>query len=160
MRVGRQSVLFALVLCPVIPVFWSLALAQVNSVRGQVLYAPAYSEIHFGDRYRSLNLTTTLSIRNTDRARLLTLKRVDYFSATGGLVRSFLPAPQVLAPLAAAVFVVKESDKSGGVNPSFLVEWTSDEPLVPPMVETVMVGASSGQGISFVMPARVLEEKP
>lgn len=160
MLIGRQSVVFALSLCVVLTAPLSRAFSQGNPVRGQVLYAPAYSEIHYGDRYRSFNLTTTLSVRNTDRSRPLILRRVDYFSAAGVLVRSYLTAPQVLAPLASAVFVVKESDKAGGVNPAFLVEWTGEQPLVTPIVETVMVGTSSGQGISFVLPARVLEEKP
>jgi len=134
--------------------------AQDDRVRGQVLYAPAYSEIHYGDRNRSLNLTTTLSVRNTDRGAGVSLRRVDYFSASGTLVRPLLAAPRLLAPLASAVFVIQESDKTGGVNPSFLVEWASDRAVLPPIVESVMVGASSGQGISFVLPARVVEVKP
>ena len=154
---NRQS--FALALCVLLTTLLSRAFSQEHPVRGQVLYAPAYSEIHYGDRYRSFNLTMTLSVRNTDRSRPLTLRRVDYFSAAGVLVRSYLTVPQVLAPLASAVFVVKESDKAGGVNPAFLVEWSGDLPLATPIVETVMVGASSGQGISFVLPARVLEEQ-
>ena len=153
MLVGRRSVLFALGICAGLATHLPSALAQGNPSRGQVLYAPAYSEIHYGDRGRSFNLTTTLSVRNTDRNRPLTLRRADYFSASGKLVRSYLAAPQVLAPLASAMFVVKESDKTGGVNPAFLVEWVSEAPISTPLVETVMVATSSGQGISFVLPA-------
>lgn len=160
MRAARQTTVLALTCCALLAAPFSRAFAQGDTLRGQVLYVPAYSEIHFGDRGRSLNLTITLSVRNTDRSSVLLLKRVDYVSAAGVLVRSYLAAPRVLAPLASAVFVVKESDKTGGVSPAFLVEWSGDQPLVTPMVETVMVGTSSTQGISFVLSARVLEAKP
>ncbi len=160
MCVARKATVLALACCVLLAAPFSRAFAQGDTRRGQVLYVPAYSEIHYGDRGRSLSLTITLSVRNTDRRSVLLLKRVDYVSAAGVLMRSYLASPQVLAPLASALFVVKESDKAGGVNPAFLVEWSGDQPLVTPTVETVMVGTASTQGISFVLPARVLEEKP
>jgi hypothetical protein len=40
----------------------------VNSVRGQTLYVPVYSEIPHGDRDHTLDLTATLSIRNIIKA--------------------------------------------------------------------------------------------
>lgn len=160
MRLGWRSSALVLAACASLAGPLAPAAAQERPVRGQLLYVPAYSEIHYGDRQRSFNLAATLSVRNVDRTRSIVVRRVDYHSAAGRLVRSYLASPQVLAPLASAVFVVAESDKAGGVNPSFLVEWTSDAPLAPPLVETVMVGTMSSQGISFVLHPRVLEEKP
>jgi len=41
-----------------------------------------------------------------------------------------------------------------------LVEWESAEPVLPPLVEGVMVNGAYNQGMAFVTAARVLTEKP
>jgi len=53
---------------------------------------------------------------------------------------------------------VPESDTSGGFGASFIVRWKSDDPVVPPVIECLMIGARSGQGISIVSPGRVISE--
>jgi hypothetical protein len=134
--------------------------AEVNSVRGQTLYVPVYSEIPHGDRDHTLDLTVTLSIRNIDRKVAVVVRTVDYYSAAGALVRSYAQEPRVLSPLAAVEFVIKASDRVGGISAGFIVEWESAQPCVPPVVEAVMISTASTQGISFSSQARVVEEKP
>jgi hypothetical protein len=133
--------------------------ADEAAVRGQLLYVPVYSEVPFGDKSRTLTLTATLSVRNTDRKSPVTVKRVDYFSAAGTLIRSYLRRPEPLKPMASAEYLVMESDRSGGISASFLVEWESEAPVSAPYVEAVMVHASLNQSVAFGSPARVLEEK-
>jgi hypothetical protein len=133
--------------------------AEVNSARGQTLYVPVYSEIPHGDRDHTLDLTVTLSIRNIDRKVAIRVKTVDYYSAAGALVRSYVQAPHVLSPLAAVEFVIKASDRGGGISAGFIVEWESEHLCVPPVVEAVMISTASTQGISFLSQARVVEEK-
>lgn len=128
-------------------------------LRQQLLYVPIYSEIPYGDQHRTLNLSATLSIRNTDRTQSLTLKRVDYYNSKGNLASAYLTEPCILKPMASLEFIVKESDRRGGISASFLVEWTGASPLSPPVVEAIMISTASAQGISFSSPARVLEEK-
>jgi uncharacterized protein DUF3124 len=135
------------------------ARAEVSHVYGQTLYVPVYSEIPYGDRDRTLELTATLSIRNMDRKVPVTLQHVDYYDAQGKHVRSYGQAPHVLPPLAAVEFVIKASDRSGGISASFIVVWESRMRCVPPVVEAVMIGTASTQGISFVSQGRVVEEK-
>jgi len=53
---------------------------------------------------------------------------------------------------------VPESDTSGGFGASFIVRWTSENPVVPPVIECLMIGVRSGQGISIVSPGRVISE--
>lgn len=133
--------------------------AEVNSARGQTLYVPAYSEIPYGDRDHTLDLTVTLSIRNIDRKVAVMVRKVDYYNAKGELVRAYTQEPRVLPPLAAVEFVIKASDRSGGISAGFIVEWESEHLCVPPVVETVMISTASTQGISFSGQARVVEEK-
>jgi Protein of unknown function (DUF3124) len=133
--------------------------AEVNNVRGQTLYVPVYSEIPYGDRDQTLDLTVTLSIRNINRKVAVTVRKVDYHNAKGELVRAYAQEPRVLPPLATVEFVIKASDRSGGISAGFLVEWESEHPCVPPVVEAAMISTASTQGISFSSQARGVEEK-
>ena len=133
--------------------------AEVNSARGQTLYVPVYSEIPYGERDRTLALTVTLSIRNIDRKVAVMVRKVDYYNAKGQLVRAYAQEPRVLPPLATVEFVIKASDRSGGISAGFLIEWESEHLCVPPVVEAVMISTASTQGISFSSQARVVEEK-
>lgn len=121
---------------------------------GQFLYVPVYSHIYTGDKERPFNLAVTLSIRNTDPRSGLRLTAVDYYDTEGRLVRSYLDAPRELGPLASIRYVVAERDVEGGSGANFLVRWEAAQPINAPVVESVMIGAQSGQGISFTSQAR------
>ena len=136
-----------------------LPVAQAEPLRGQTLYVPVYSEVPYGDKGLTLNLTATLSLRNTDRERAIAVERIDYYSGSGRLIRSYLKQSAALKPLASTEAIVKESDRSGGIGASFLVEWASDSPVSAPLVEAVMVNSTYNQGIAFTSPSRVLEER-
>src|SRR5438046_1843339 len=81
--------------------------AAVKSLHGQTLYVPVYSEIPYGDRDRTIELTATLSIRNIDHKVAVTIQTVDYYNAQGKLVRSYIQEPRVLPALAAVELVIK-----------------------------------------------------
>lgn len=125
---------------------------------GQLLYVPVYSHIYIGDRERPFNLAVTLSVRNTDPRQGLRLTKVDYYNTEGTLIRHYLPAPVTLGPLASIRYVIQERDTAGGSGANFLVRWESDVPMNPPVVESIMIGAQSGQGISFTSQAREITE--
>lgn len=133
--------------------------ADEERVRGQLLYVPVYSEVPYGDKRLTLNLTATLSVRNPDLKNPITLRRVDYYSAAGTRVRAYLKEPVALGPLVATEFIVRESDRSGGISASFLIEWESAAPVARPFVEALMVNSTYNQGIAFSSQARTLEEK-
>lgn len=122
----------------------------------QTFYVPVYSYIYYGNKEKTIDLTATLSIRNTDATRSITITAVDYHDSNGKLVRHYLPAPIKLGPLATAHYIVAESDRSGGLGASFLVVWSSTEKVSTPVVETVMIGALAAQGISFVCRGQVV----
>jgi hypothetical protein len=58
-------------------------------VRGQTLYVPAYSHIYVRDGQRTMNLGTTLSIRNTSPEAPITLTTLDYYDSNGARVRPY-----------------------------------------------------------------------
>lgn len=132
---------------------------EVDSVGiGQTIYVPVYSHIYYHDDRRVINLAATLSVRNTDRSRPITIRSVRYYDSAGVLVRTYLNEPLRLPPLASKDYVVEEDDTSGGSGANFIVEWSAAAPVTDPVVEAVMISAASSQGISFVSAGRVIEE--
>lgn len=125
--------------------------------RGQSLYVPVYSHIYSGDKERPFYLAVTLSIRNTDSRYAIHLSRVDYYDTDGNLLRHYLEKPVTLAPLASVRHVIAEGDKAGGSGANFIVAWHADQPVVAPVVESVMIGTYTQQGISFTSRAQVVE---
>jgi hypothetical protein len=132
--------------------------APTKRVWGQTLYVPTYSHIYIRDAQQSMNLATTLSIRNTSPDASLTLSAVDYYDSNGRHVRTYSDTARTLGPLASTHVVVETSDIRGGVGANFLVRWEAETAISPPVVETVMITTESTQGISFRSTAHVLSE--
>ena len=123
---------------------------------GQTIYVPAYSHIYSGNREKPFLLTITLSIRNTDPSHPIKITSVEYYETQGRLLKKYLDKPAVLRPLESLRYIVSESDKAGGSGANFRVEWKSDQPVNPPIVESVMIGTQSQQGISFTSRGQVI----
>ncbi len=123
---------------------------------GQTIYVPAYSHIYGGDRERPFLLTVTLSVRNTDPNHPIRVTAADFYDTRGALLQRFVTAPQVLQPLESVRHVVPEKDKTGGSGANFIVIWKSDRPVNPPIVEAVMIGTQSQQGLSFTSRGQVI----
>lgn len=126
--------------------------------KGQTIYVPVYSHIYYGIKARPFNLTVTVSVRNTDTKRPMTVLAADYYDTEGKLVRHFLDKPETLPPLGTREFIVDERDEAGGSGANCIVRWSAAEAVNTPVVEAVMIGASSNQGISFVSVGRVIAE--
>jgi hypothetical protein len=154
----RRSATWWLCFFGMVLIFPSLIQAEEWS-RGQLVYVPIYSHIYYGDRGQTFLLTGTLSIRNTDPDRSITLVQADYYDGNGKRIQKYLQQPLVLGPLASTRFIVKASDKSGGSGAHFLVRWKSESEVNPPILEGVMIGASGQQGISFTSRGQVIRER-
>ncbi len=125
--------------------------------KGETVYVPVYSHIYSGDREHPFYLAVTLSIRNTDPNHTITVLSVDYNDSKGKQLRSYLESPIDLKPLASTRYVIKESDKSGGSGANFVVKWKSDVKVNAPIIESVMIGTKTQQGISFISRGRAIQ---
>ncbi len=125
---------------------------------GQTLYVPCYSEIHHGIKTRTLDLTVTLSFRNIDPKQSIQIDSVGYYDTDGKKLRSYLDSPESMKPLDTRDFIVDQTDSAGGTGANFIVHWSSKTPVNPPIAESVMIGTSGNQGISFVSRGVVLED--
>ncbi len=137
-----------------------LAAAPDFVVQGQTVYVPVYSEIFDSDSNRAFQLTTTLSLRNTDRSQAIVVNVIDYYNSGGDRVMTYLDQPIQLGPLASTEVVVDRTNLTGGVGANFIVEWQSAAPVSEPIIEAVMISTASQQGMSFTGPGRVIATFP
>ncbi len=125
---------------------------------GQTLYVPCSSHTYHGPKTRQVDLTVTLVVRNADTRTAITLNSVDYYGTNGKLLRRYLARPTVIEPLSAQEFMVEQNDTVGGAGASFLVRWRAAKAVNKPVAEAVMIGSSSGLGISFVSHGVIVQE--
>ena len=153
---------FFLILCAVIllagPVTPVRAGSDIVLSAGQTVYVPIYSHIYSGLKGRPFNLAATLSIRNTDPRHPITLISVNFYDSDGKLVKAYLDKPVELKAMASTRYILTEADTGGGSGANFLVKWKSQSKVNPPLIEGVMIGTRSGQGISFVSRGQVIDE--
>lgn len=157
---GRLALQFAALLLSLVVLAPASAPAQddLRLSNGQTLYVPVYSNVFSGPRSLPFQLAATLSLRNTDLAASLRVVSIDYYDTNGRLIRRYLDKPLTLGPLASSYVHIEEKDSAGGFGANFIVRWQADRVINAPVVECVMIGATSGQGISFVSPGQVIRE--
>ncbi len=125
---------------------------------GQTVYLPIYSHIYSGLKGNPFSLAAALSIRNPDPGHPITLVSVKFYDSDGKLVKQYLDNPAELKAMASTCYILTESDTGGGSGANFLAKWTSKAKVSPPLVEGVMIGTRSGQGISFASRGQVIKD--
>lgn len=133
---------------PVTPTPATTPAPAVARSHGGTIYIPTYSHVYIRQR-DALQLTVTLSIRNTSETHPITLDSVDYYDTHGDLVRHHIDGPKQLDPLATAEYLVERRDASGGSGANFLVKWSAEVDMREPLVEAVMVNHYGTQAFSF-----------
>lgn len=131
------------------------ASVQVSSrSRGAVtkgtVYVPVYSSIYQSDLKWEFSLAITLSIHNVDPKNKIVITSINYYSSSGKLIQDHLAGRQLeLKPLETYNLGIKATDTRGGIGANFIVRWQSYSRVNKPLIETVMIGTSGQQGISF-----------
>ena len=126
--------------------------------QGQTVYVPVYSNVFSSPKQMPFQLATILSIRNTDMTNGITVHAADYYDTKGKLLRRYYQQPVTLAPLESTHIYLPEDDTAGGFGANFIVKWKSPTDVNVPIIECVMIGVKSGQGISFISQGHVIRE--
>lgn len=134
------------------------AYAEVKKYKRQTVYVPAYSHIYVGNKVQPFDLAITLSVRNTNPDKEISVDVVDYYDSEGKLVKAFLKEPHILKPFATERYLIAESDREGGSGANFIVKWHSAQDVNAPVIEAVMIGTRSSQGISFSSRGVIIED--
>jgi len=114
-----------------------------------IIYVPIYSDIYIDQLNQKNLLSATLSIRNTSYTDSLFISKIDYFNTQGSLVRGYLDNLISLPPMATVNYVIERDDESGGSGANFIVELSSNNVNVKPLIQAVMVGENGNKGFSF-----------
>jgi len=125
---------------------------------GESIYVPIYSEVFYDDDKKTLNLSATLSIHNTDPGHDLTVKSIAYHNTKGELIRQFIVKPIYLKPLETVNYVVPEKDKTGGSGANFIIVWYTDSEMSSPLIEALMLTTQMNQGISFMTQGKIIQK--
>lgn len=134
------------------------AISQVRLSAGETVYVSIYSNVYSGPKKVPFQLAAVLSIRNTDPKYPITILKADYYDDNGAIIDKYIKEPMELKPLASTHFYIKEYDERGGPGANFIVKWRSTTPVNQPVIEGIMLGLTSGQGVSFVCPGQIIRE--
>ncbi|WP_419786417.1 DUF3124 domain-containing protein [Pseudodesulfovibrio sp.] len=159
MPVIRRS---ALVFC-LLAVFFLIATSALagrvlRQATSQEVYVPVYSHVYQGIKGRPYNLSALLSIRNVDHAQSITVTSVQYYNDHGKMMKEYVSEPVTIGPMVTYEVHIPERDQQGGSGANFTVKWTSTQKVNIPIIQAVMIGTASTQGISFVCDGVVIEE--
>lgn len=119
------------------------ALANKRSV-----YVPVYAHIYTEDGTRALNLSATLSIRNTSFIDSFYVTHVTYYGSQGEALRQYIDKAVVVKPMSSIEFVVSRMESKGGAGANFVVKWGAAATRNEPLIQAVMNEVSAG--VSFV----------
>lgn len=157
-RPARFLVMLAIILVPFAFTSSVLAQSEIKLSTGETVYVSAYSNVYSGPKATPFQVAVMLSIRNTDTRYPVTVLRADYYDSDGKILKNFIPEPVGLGPLASTYFYIKEYDTSGGPGASFIVKWRSENRVNMPIIESIILGLGSGQGISLICPGQIISE--
>ncbi len=123
--------------CLLLALSSGFAVAQVTAGRslGQSLYLPVYS--HIWHRVVS----------------------AQYYDTDGKKLRKYVPTAQAIPPMGTLELFVPRSDDTGGSGANFVIQWKSDTPASPPMVEGIHANLPAGRSIAFISSARALPDE-
>lgn len=132
---------------------------------GQSLYLPIYSHLYHGDvnpktgKPSETLVSTHVSIRNTDPRNGFRVVSARYYNTDGKLLREYLQQPQTIPPLGTYELYVPRSDSSGGSGANFIIEWSADRPINPPLVEALHADIREARTLLFVTTARPIQAR-
>jgi len=139
------------------------ARAQEALSSGQSLYLPVYSHLYHGDLDRSGKPSETLtsahiSIRNTDSSSSLKVSSARYYDTAGKLLKEYVPTARTIPPLGTLELFVPHTDVTGGSGANFIIQWSADGPINPPLVEALHADIRASRSVVFITTARVLKK--
>ena len=143
--------------------FCGTAVGQAGLARssGQTLYLPIYSHIWHGDFDRTgapakTLLSISVSIRNTDPAHAIRVTSAQYYDTNGKKLKEYIASARTIPPMGTHELFIQRSDDTGGSGANFLISWSSDAAVSPPIVEGVHANLPAGRSIVFTTSARPL----
>jgi lysine/ornithine N-monooxygenase len=122
----------------------------------EIVYVPVYSDIYHHDGTKRFLLTATVSVRNISLKDSAYVLNAVYNDSYGKQLRSFATKSILLKPLESIEFVIEDAEDKGGAGASFLIEWGGNKNANQMLIQSVMIGTTGQQGISFTAKGEVI----
>lgn len=126
------------------------AIKEQDSLNYGKTYLSVYSQIYSYTEQTALDLTATVSIRNTSEENPIYLLKANYYDTGGHLIHSYTKDAIVVNPMETLEIVIAEIDKKGGTGANFIFEWATHPKVSNPIFEAVMISTYGQQGLSFM----------
>lgn len=136
----------------------AISKGPVKIAMGNVVYVPAYAQVFYSQNQSKLSLVTTLAIHNTDPKHSLILRSIRYYSEDGTLLKEYLKEPRILSPMATATYGLFPEATNVGIGANAVVEWVSEQRIVKPIIEAVMISTQGTYGVSFISPGYAIQD--
>lgn len=128
----------------------ALTSAPTSIERNGSIYVPAYAHLPVGAGAFNVDLSVTLSIRNTSPSKVMVVRKIEFFDTSGKLIESYLSTPIGLRPYGTVNLFISVMDRRGGSGGNFVVDWGGDSQMSEPVIEAIMLGEFGGRAYSFV----------
>src|SRR5690606_4510589 len=132
------------------PVNWTKRAIQINPndslIYGET-YLSIYSQIYSYTEHLTHDLTSTVSLRNTNKKDTIYVISAEYFDTHGKLIRTYFNNPIFIAPMETVAIVIDEIDKEGGTGANFIFDWAIKPDCTEPIFEGIQL--STAGRISF-----------
>ena len=102
---------------------------------------------------KQLPVSALVSIHNTDLDKPLKLLSARYYSTEGKFLRNFISSPRILKPMETLELLVERRDVVGGSGANFVIQWESEVPISPPLVQALHVELQTNRAIVFTTDA-------
>ena len=136
----------------------AIAESDTKLSKGETVYVSVYSNVFVGSAKEKFQLSSMLSVRNTDPKHPITIMKADYYNTDGRIVRGYIFTPVKLNPLASKYYFVEPQDERGGEGANFLVKWTAEQPVNQPIIETLMLNLYGKQGVAFRCSGKIITD--
>ncbi len=143
----------------------STAMAGAELSQGQSLYLPIYSHLWYGERVpqdadpQRVLLSSLVSIRNISEKSAIRLLSARYYDTHGKLLREYVKAPLKIGALGTYEIFIEKKDTAGGSGANFVLEWDSEQPTNPPLVEAVHANIQGSQTVVFTTMAHEIAQE-
>jgi hypothetical protein len=128
----------------------AMAPVPAETARNGSVYVPAYAQLPVGVGTFNVDLSVTLSIRNTSPDKVMVVRKIDHFDTSGAVLQSYLTSPFGLRPYGTVNLFISFTDRRGGSGGNFVVDWGGDAAISEPVIEAIMLGEFGGRAYSVV----------
>jgi len=122
----------------------------------EIVYVPVFSDIYHLDGTKRFLLTITVSVRNISLKDSAYILNAVYNDSYGKQLRSFVSKTVLLKPLESIEYVIEDAEDKGGAGASFILEWGGSKYSHQMLIQSIMIGTTGQQGISFTAKGEVI----